>query len=463
MVAREVTAATLGRNDSVAGGAGDRQTGTLEAPETRLRAYDSALAFDGLAAGIDGWDRARRLERPGTVKPGRIGGLPRQQKAAAKKRRANGEGAIVERADGSWMFSLRLGRDRETGKLRRLVLYAPTRAALLRKVQDERARAGGTLKPRARGTVREFVETWVENEIRPNRRANTYALYHSVLTKHALPLLDSPLDRFDAEAVDALYRTLRANGVTPSVLNRISLTLRTAFEWRRRRTGVANPFDLAAKPRHTNAETAILDVDQVHRLLAAARKAKDRYEALLAVLALGGLRLGEALGLQWSDVDFATGMLSIRRQLLELKGFHETAEPKTRRSRRTIPLARLALEALKRRQQAAERESHGSAFVFVTLLGGHPRRSNLRRDILAPALLAAKLAPVSFHGLRGSAATAMAQRGIDLATIGSVLGQARPAVTLERYVHASIDSQRRAIDQMDAAMRKASRKTTLHS
>lgn len=350
------------------------------------------------------------------------------------------------------MYQQRLGRDRETGKAIRVTVYGRTPAELKRNIADTVAQHGGTLKARERGTVRDLVESWLENEILPNRRKTTYANYHGLLTKHALPLLEIPLERFDADAVDRLYAAMRAKGVKPSVVHRISLCLRTAFEGRRRRTGVANPFDLAAKPRHANAETAILDVDQVRALLAAARAKKDRYEALLAVLGLGGLRLGEALALKWPDIDFTHGVLTVRQQLTEINGVCEIAVLKTKRSRREIPLPKMALDALKRRAAAAEKEKHKSVFVFVTPGGAHPMRSNLRRDTLEPLLTAAQLPRVTFHGLRGSAATALAHSGTDLATIGSILGQAKPSVTLERYVHASEASQRRAIETLNSAL-----------
>ena len=66
------------------------------------------------------------------------------------KRRAKGEGSIVERPDGVWQFSIDLGKD-EAGKRQRKYVYAKTRAELQRKVADETARGGGTMKPRAKG------------------------------------------------------------------------------------------------------------------------------------------------------------------------------------------------------------------------------------------------------------------------------------------------------------------------
>jgi hypothetical protein len=111
--------------------------------------------------------------------------------ARTTKRRAHGEGSIVQRGDGSWQFSLRLGRDHGTGQHRRLVLYARTRAELLRKVTDERARGGGTLRAPQPGTLADYLTAWLRDDVEPNRAANTHALYNRVVEKRLTPTRSS--------------------------------------------------------------------------------------------------------------------------------------------------------------------------------------------------------------------------------------------------------------------------------
>lgn len=84
----------------------------------------------------------------------------KRESGSRRPRKANGEGSIVERSDGRFQFSLRVGKD-EDGRSRRCFLLAPTRAELVRKVQDERARNGGTLQPPVNMTVATLVERYL--------------------------------------------------------------------------------------------------------------------------------------------------------------------------------------------------------------------------------------------------------------------------------------------------------------
>ena len=78
-----------------------------------------------------------------------------------------------------------------------------------------------------------------------------------------------------------------------------------------------------------------------------AHVADDRLFALWRLLAMTGMRRGEALGLQWPDVDMEAGTISIRRAWIPVNGVGQMSEPKTKRGRRTIALDPVTLEALK--------------------------------------------------------------------------------------------------------------------
>lgn len=84
-------------------------------------------------------------------------------------RRAKGEGSISRRRDGRRQFAIDVEPDGE--KRRRSYLYAWTRSELQRKIVDERARNGGEIKPRARGTAAEWIDRWIEQDVKPNPSA----------------------------------------------------------------------------------------------------------------------------------------------------------------------------------------------------------------------------------------------------------------------------------------------------
>lgn len=110
----------------------------------------------------------------------------------------------------------------------------------------------------------------------------------------------------------------------------------------------------ANPPRVVKHQVVPLTPVEAKQLLAAVQN--HRLAALFTVALASGLRLGEALGLHWNDVDLDAGRLHVRQALQRVAGEWKLVEPKTERSRRSIPLPAVAVEALRehRRRQLKE-------------------------------------------------------------------------------------------------------------
>src|SRR5262245_2686913 len=99
-----------------------------------------------------------------------------------------------------------------------------------------------------------------------------------------------------------------------------------------------------------------------------------------------GMRQGELLALQWSDVDFDARTVVVQRTLENLRGQVRVNEPKTSRSRRKIDLSRYALDALSDHRKAMLAEGHAKAPVFCAPNGGWMQKSNLRSRSFLPTV-----------------------------------------------------------------------------
>lgn len=370
-----------------------------------------------------------------------------------RKRRPRGEGSIRFRPDKKlWAGTFDLGKDFE-GKRQRRTIYAKTRPELMRRIADLRARSGGTIRRRAVGTVGEFVDAWLRDDVKPNRSANTYALYESMWRVHAAPIVAArSLEKFDVDDVPALYRSLRDRGASPSVVHRVSVVLQRAFSVavRRRAYTKANPFTLVERPTYRAKEARSLTAAEARALIAAAHE--DRFEALWLLALTAGLRLGELLGLQWSDIEWARRAVSVTHALIEVDGRVELAAPKTAGSRRLVDIGRMAERALLRRRSAADAEAHGSPFVFSTLDGTPMRRSNLRRSNFTPLLKRAGLKDLRIHDLRHSMTSLAAAEGVNLKVLAERLGHSTTRLTQDRYSHVLPGLQRSAADAIDALL-----------
>jgi integrase len=149
---------------------------------------------------------------------------------------------------------------------------------------------------------------------------------------------------------------------------------------------------------------------------------------------IAGLRLGEALGLEWKDVDLATGRIQVREQAAVVHGASVIAPLKTRSSRRIVEVGPVTLDALRRRRHVASTESHNSPYVFATKEGRLVSRSNLRRRHFGKVCMNAGIVGLTIHGLRHSMTSHANSIGISPVVVAARLGHCSTKTALDRTV-----------------------------
>jgi integrase len=173
------------------------------------------------------------------------------------------------------------------------------------------------------------------------------------------------------------------------VLSRIFATAERASVVQR---NPVRQLDQGERPAMNDREQRILSPTELQLLLSKARE----FRALIAVGAFAGLRLGEALGLRWQEVDTKAGFLHVRSQLGHNR---ELGELKTGRSRRDVVLIP-QLASVLRTHRMKSRFKRPADFVFPAPAGrGRDRRSSSRG--IERAVERAGVGPLSFHGLCG--------------------------------------------------------------
>lgn len=373
------------------------------------------------------------------------------------KRRAHGEGNIIRRSDGRWEYRASLGNG-PGRKRRRVSIYAKTRPELISKIADEKARNNGSLQPRSTKTLWEYLQHWLEYDVRRNRKPATHAIYETVLRCHVMDSLGRErLSRIDVRRVKEFYAHLEDCGVGGATRQKVHIALRSALQTAASEGLIAiNPCTKVRRPRHKEAEMQVLTADQTWRLLEAA--AGDPLEALYVLAALDGLRMGELFALRWEDIDWAHQRVVVRRTLQEISGRLEIGTPKTKASVRSVDVGAPEIAALRRRQrivweQASARKRRNedanlrrrrktprkmnieSPWVFIGPDGELPRRANVRRRSFLPLLERAGLPHIRFHDLRHTAATLMLQAGVHPKVVAARLGHSTVNITLDRYSH----------------------------
>ncbi len=381
-----------------------------------------------------------------------------------RTRRPNGASSIYKGKDGKWHGRVTVGV-KDDGSPDRRHVERKTQAEVIKAVRDlEKQRdAGAVRKPGRPWTVKAWLTHWLETITAPPAvRATTYAAYRVAVNNHLIPGVGGHrLDKLAPEHLERLYARMQENGLKPATAHQAHRTIRVALnEAMRRGYVVRNAATLAKAPRISEEEVDPYSVKDVQRLLEEAGKRRNSVRWAFA-LALG-LRQGESLGIQWSDVDLEAQTLRVRRNRLRPKYDHgcagdcgrkypgycpqrirankDTDETKTRAGTRIIGLPDELAELLKlhREQQAKERESAGDrwqdgGWVFATETG-EPINPRTDYDEWKDLLSTAGVRDGRLHDARHTAATVLLILGVPARTVMAIMGWSSSSMAA-RYQH----------------------------
>jgi len=363
------------------------------------------------------------------------------------KKRGNGEGSISRRKDGGWCAQYVVhtaeGRKRKT-------LYGNTRQEVAAKLAKALSDREGGLTFDARSlTVGEWMDRWLEDCLKPLVEAgkmahSTFVRYEGIANNHLKPTLGhKKLKTLTRAEVRRLYNE-KSNRLSPRSVDYLHTTLQKVLAQAVIDDLIPRNVASGEHPRSSRnqEEAKALSPIQVRALLTAADG--ERNEALYVVAVHTGLRQGELLGLMWTDVDLDTGKLSVRRSLKVTNHGLAFGPTKNKASRRSIPLNKSAVAALKahRLRQDEERLRLGELWedhdlVFPNRVGKPINHSNLYHREFTVLLKKAGLQDqdFTFHSLRHTFATELFRRGKHPKIVQSLLGHSSITQTMDRYSH----------------------------
>jgi integrase len=245
----------------------------------------------------------------------------------------------------------------------------------------------------------------------------------------------------------------------------LSEALNHAVKWQALATNPARAVD---PPKVERAPMHTLDIAEAQAVLGAARADETVYGAAVAVALLTGLRLGEALGLDWSGVDLPHAQVRVRQSVQQVRGQGLVLRPpKTHRSVRAVSLPPQAVEVLVARQHAqkVERVAAGPAWsekglVLTAPTGGPLSPVSVRRHYAALLRAAGIAQHVRFHDLRHTHATLMLANGEHPKVVSERLGHATVGITLDTYSHVLPTMQAEAAARLGALFEPASERAT---
>lgn len=228
-------------------------------------------------------------------------------------------------------------------------------------------------------------------------------------------------------------RHLSPNAVRLAVAP-VKALLATAFEDGMIRANPAANVRIAQPmPGHETTRSKALTEAELRLLLV---QVPDNWKLFIRLLACTGIRIGEAIALQWRDIDLDQATLQVRRTVY--KG--TLGSPKSRYGVRTIPLVAPLCSGLRLHRLESGVPSDESP-IFATGCGTMHLPSNLARRVMKPAAKAAGVPWASFHTLRHTFASQVFRSGCSIKQVQHLLGHHSASFTLDRYVHLMADDR----------------------
>lgn len=289
--------------------------------------------------------------------------------------------------------------------------------------------------------VAEFMDEWLEKEVEINYKSNTIDAYKSIVKKHIKPEFGkSALYDLTAAMLQDWLNSLKKDK-SKSTVKRIHTVLKNAFRWAvvNREYLKINPMTNVKVPRYDvlPQETPTFTKEQISEIFARFPFEHNFYIPCMLAYHTG-MRLGECLALQWSDINLSKSEIYVHSTLYDKTGLPTVSKtPKTSRSVRTIPFDVKLSQILRRWKVLQEKRSlqYGQYYKktnFVcTREDGRQMTSNDMRYF--GKWCKENFGYGSFHVFRHTHATQLIEAGIDIDYVSRRLGHSSIVTTVNFY------------------------------
>lgn len=364
---------------------------------------------------------------------------------------------VTHKCRGPWAYYVLVGR-RLDGQRRQITRsgYRTKRAAETA-LREALAREDAGIAEIHGLRVKTYLRQWLVGK--RALRATTRSGYRQDIERHLVPGIGHLLlSDLRPHHIDLLYGDLLASSerpVGPAVIRHLHTTLRSAMSSAvKRRLIPWNPAVHVELPEETRRPTTVWTPQQLQHFLGAI--SSHRLQPLFRLVAVTGLRRGEALGLHWVDVDLDGAAFTVRWQLVDAGSGAKLSPPKTKSGGRVVVLDAGTIASLRqhRRMQERERAQWGEGWVdhglVFTREDGTPLRPEYVTHLFARLSREHALAPIRLHDLRHTNASLALAAGVPLKVVSQRLGHSTTAITSDLYTHVIPIVAREAADLIAA-------------
>ena len=362
---------------------------------------------------------------------------------------------IFKRKDGRWEARYIKGYEL-SGKIKYGFCYGKTYKEAKEKVTKcKAALVSGQPLPKSNSKHRFtfYCDEWFKTA-KGKLKESTIVKYSTVLENHIKPKLGGcfPLGITSGLIENFKDELLFEDELSPKTVKDILVVLNTILKFTAKQFPNTFPQIEISYPRDNKKEMRVLSRDEQQRFVAHLLNDMDECKFGILLSLFTGIRIGELCALQWNNISLDDNTIRITSTMQRLQNTESDAETKTKiiigtpksdTSLRTIPLTEQAAELCGRMNPQSK-----AAYVLTgTDKYMEPRTLQYRLEKYTSEC---GLEGVHFHTLRHTFATRCVEVGFELKSLSEILGHASTAITLDRYVHASMDFKRDNMSKLSA-------------
>lgn len=343
---------------------------------------------------------------------------------------------IYKRKDGR--FEGRITTEIIDGKRKFKAFFGKTEEDVLSKMEKFRASLPQPTEKKL--TLSSIFTEWFQS-ISYRVKDSTLANYLLKADKHILPAFGKQnITEIVQTSIYQFIRDKQNSGLSNRYITDILILMKSVFKYAARTYHAINPMEGLAMPKKQKAEIRLLTEAEERKLMQIVMGNQNFTTLGIALAKLTGLRIGELCALQWGDIDLEKRILTVRKtiQRIQVKGGSRKTklvitEPKSETSKRSIPIPECIIGFLRKFQGKAD-----EYMLSGTEKPVEPRTMQYR---FATILKNGNLPSVHFHALRHMFASNCVKLGFDIKALSEILGHSGVEITLNRYVHSSIEQK----------------------
>lgn len=302
----------------------------------------------------------------------------------------------------------------------------------------------------------DLFEEWLAGDTASRLKPSTYESYYYCMQGYVIPHFSLPENaQLSERSITAFVRSIHGNGaISGSYQKKILSIFKTALREISKKSPEYAPFiEAVTLPKvKPCTEIPVFSMKEQRLIEYAVQSTADQRALGIILCFYTGIRLGELCALQWGDIDFEAGTMSISRSVARIRNFEPDGNktqlyvgtPKSRTSCRKIPLPAFLLKLVEENRLGPMIEN-----CYVLSGSTEPFDPRVYQRLYKKLLKKAGIRTRKFHAIRHTFATRALELGVDIKTLSEILGHSNVSITLNVYAHSLMEQKKKAIEKLN--------------